>query len=378
MRLSEAPTPAAVLDRGKLKTNSERMIARARAMGTRLRPHMKTLKSAEAAKLAVDPLHGGVAASTLNEAEYWAAHGYDDIQYAVCASPDKLPRIADLMRRASRLSFFLDSVEAARAAAAFAYEHGVPLRAWIELDCGGRRTGVAADDRGTLLEIARLLDDSPAVFEGVATHAGQSYADHPVEAIAAVAETERTVVTGAAQALREAGIQTRGVSAGSTPTATHGRSAEGLTEWRAGVYMAGDLYQASIGSQGLDDMALSVLATVIAHDRARNQITVDAGGLALSKDRSTSSLAERDFGYGLVTDVMGHRRFGRLCIVETHQEHGIMRSAGPAPFEALPLGARVRIFPNHACMTAAAYDGYLVTDGSEEVVDRWGRTNGWS
>ena len=378
MRLSEAPTPAAVLDRGRLKANCDRMIARARALGTRLRPHMKTLKSAEAAKLAVDPLHGGVAASTLNEAEYWAAHGYDDIQYAVCASPDKLPRIADLMRRAPRLSFFLDSMEAARAAADFAREHGAPLRAWIELDCGGRRTGVAADDRATLLEIARLLDDSPVVFEGVATHAGQSYADHPVEAIAAVAETERAVVTDAARVLREAGIQTPGVSAGSTPTATHGRSAEGLTEWRAGVYMAGDLYQASIGSQGLDDMALSVLATVIAHDRARNQITVDAGGLALSKDRSTSSLAERDFGYGLVTDVMGQRRFGRLCIVETHQEHGIMRSAEPAPFEALPLGARVRVFPNHACMTAAAYDGYLVTDGSEEVVDRWGRTNGWS
>src|SRR3569833_2174956 len=82
---------------------------------------------------------------------------------------------------------------------------------------------------------------------------------------------------------REAGIQTPGVSAGSTPTATHGRSTQGLTEWRAVVYMAGDLYQASIGSQGLDDLALSVLATVIAHDRARNQITVGAGGLALSK-----------------------------------------------------------------------------------------------
>jgi D-serine deaminase-like pyridoxal phosphate-dependent protein len=378
MLLSEAPTPAAVLDRGRLKANCERMITRARSMGVRLRPHMKTLKSAEAAKLAVDPQHGGVAASTLNEAEYWARHGYSDIQYAVCASPDKFPRIAEIMRTAPKTSFFVDGLEAAVAAVGFAREHGVPLRVWIEVDCGGRRTGVMAGDSRGLIEIARLLADPAVVFEGVATHAGQSYADHPVSAIAAVAETERAVVTGAANVLREVGIEVRGVSAGSTPTASHAASAEGLTEWRAGVYMAGDLYQAGVGSQGLDDVALSVLATVIAHDRARNQIVVDAGGLALSKDRSTSSLAERDYGYGLVCDLEGRPAFGRLCIVETHQEHGIMRSDAPVPFEALPLGARVRILPNHACMTAAAYGEYLVTDGGSEVVDRWDRTNGWS
>jgi D-serine deaminase-like pyridoxal phosphate-dependent protein len=280
------------------------------------------------------------------------------------------------MARAPKLSFFLDGVEMAREAVRFARDHHVPLRVWVEIDCGGRRTG-ADPDGAALIEIGRVLSDPAVVFEGVATHAGQSYADIGVEAIRAVAEAERSAVVRAAGRLRAGGVQVKGVSAGSTPTAVHAASAEGLSEWRAGVYMAGDLYQALIRSMTLEDVALSVLAEVISHEPSRNQIVVDAGGLALSKDRSTLGLAGQDHGYGLICDLEGKSSFGRLIISETHQEHGVVRGDGPIPFERLPIGAKVRILPNHACMTAAAFESYLVVDGGLEIVDRWGRTNGW-
>jgi len=85
--LAGAATPALVLDLGRLKANCERMKNRCRALGARLRPHMKTLKSIDAARYAIDPSHGGIAVATLNEAEYFSKRGLTDIQCAVCISP---------------------------------------------------------------------------------------------------------------------------------------------------------------------------------------------------------------------------------------------------------------------------------------------------
>jgi D-serine deaminase-like pyridoxal phosphate-dependent protein len=196
-------------------------------------------------------------------------------------------------------------------------------------------------------------------------------------AVAAVAEQERLKVVAAAERLRDAGYEVPGVSAGSTPTAVHATSGEGLTEFRAGVYMAGDLFQAGIESQTQDEIAVSVLATVISHKREHNQIVIDAGGLALSKDRSTSALKGGDLGYGLVVDLEGKPAFGRMIVAGVHQEHGEIQGEAPLPFDRLPLGTKVRILPNHACMTAAAYDRFLVVDGGTEVSDTWHRINGW-
>jgi len=373
--LSNVATPALVLDRGRLTVNANRMTARARGLNVKLRPHLKTLKSIEVARLAIDPTHGGIAAATLSEAEYFACHGVQDIQLAICLPPDKFHRVAEITRQAPKFSFFVDSAEVAQAASEFAKITGVALRAWIEIDCGGHRTGVAPDDP-ELIKIAAALG-THVRLEGVATHAGQSYADITPAEIARIAEAERLAVVSAAERLRTAGYEVPGISAGSTPTVVHARSAVGLTEWRAGVYLAGDLYQAAVNSLAMDDIALSVLATVISHNRSRQHIVVDAGGLALSKDRSTASIAGHDGGYGLVTDLGARQLFGPMHICNVHQEHGEIRGVSDAQFDALPIGARIRILPNHACMTAAMYDEYLVTDGDSTVATRWSRINGW-
>ena len=371
MHLSEAATPALVLDRGKLERNCERMLARARSLGTRLRPHMKTLKAIDAARVAIDPRHGGIAVSTLKEAGYFAGHGISDIQYAVCITPDKLPQAAAIAARAPGFGAFIDSVDLARALADYPQ-----IAAWIEIDSGEHRTGIAPDDP-RLIEIAAILRDAAVPLAGVATHGGHSYGERTPEGIAAVAEQERVAVVGAAERLRAAGFEVPGVSAGSTPTSVHRASAEDLTELRAGVYMAGDLFQSGIGSLAEGEIAVSVLASVIAHKPEQNQIVVDAGGLALSKDRSTAALAGGDLGYGLVLDIDGEPGFGRLTVAGVSQEHGVIRGLAPLPFDRLPIGARVRILANHVCMTAAIHESYLIVDGGGEIVDRWDKLVGW-
>jgi D-serine deaminase-like pyridoxal phosphate-dependent protein len=375
--LGALPTPALVLDRGKLQANCARMKDRCRTLGVALRPHMKTLKSIEAARLALASPDGPIAVATLNEARYFADRGISDIQYAVCISPDKLAAAADILHRAPRFSFFLDSVEVARSVVELCRSRGVRLRAWIEVDSGEHRTGMDYRDP-QFLETGRLLADPAVVLEGVATHGGHSYQADTIERVREIAEEERSTVEKAAATLRHADIPCVRVSAGSTPTAVHAASAEGLTELRAGVYMAGDLFQVAMGSLSLADAAVTVLATVISHSRRRNQIVVDAGGLALSKDRSTAAGPGPDLGYGLVLDLAGEPIMPQMTIFGVHQEHGEIRAAAALPFEKLPLGAKVRIVPNHVCMTAAMYDRYLVVDGSDKVIDVWERTNGWS
>lgn len=370
MKLSEVDTPALLLDRGKFAANCDRMIAACRKRQVLLRPHMKTLKSIDAARIAMDPQHGGIAVATLNEAEYFASHGLEDIQLAVCLPPNKLERAAALLAKAPRFSFFVDSVDVAHAIVA----HGAPFNVWIELDCGEHRTGVCRTDR--LLKLAQTLTSGGVVsLIGVATHGGHSYQRSSPAAIAAVAEDERRAILSAIDALKAEGIGPLKASAGSTPTAVHGISANGLSELRAGVYMAGDLFQAQIGCLDENEIAGHVLSTVISRDDSRGRVIIDAGGLALSKDRSTAGRS-LDFGYGLVSDRFG-RPLGKLCVSEVHQEHGEILCNDSALLSQLEVGSLVRIVPNHICMTAAMYDRLLVIE-ADEVREIWPRTNGWS
>jgi D-serine deaminase-like pyridoxal phosphate-dependent protein len=207
------------------------------------------------------------------------------------------------------------------------------------------------------------------------THAGESYSCRSAAALAAMAEQERAGAVRAAQRLRDAGIDAPIVSVGSTPTAHSARTLEGVTEMRAGVFVFFDLVMAGIGVCRPEDIALSVLTTVIGHRSDRGWTLVDAGWMALSRDRGTAKQAV-DQGYGVVCDLDG-RPIPDVIVIDTHQEHGVVahRSGGTAP--DLPVGTRLRILPNHACATGAQHAGYSVTESGREVTASWARFGGW-
>jgi D-serine deaminase-like pyridoxal phosphate-dependent protein len=260
-----------------------------------------------------------------------------------------------------------------------AVQAGVVVDVLIELDSGERRAGLIAGTEAVVI-LGRALHALPGTrLAGVLTHAGNSYQCRNLEALRQVAEEERLAAVTAAGQLRAAGLPCPTVSVGSTPTATHGQNFEGLTEMRCGVYMFGDVFQAEIGSHALTDIAVSVLATVIGHRPELNAALIDAGALALSKDRSTGAPGlPEDAGFGLLTDILGRARIAGVKVGHVYQEHGMLVSDGPFPFDLLPVGARVRVLPNHVCMTAAMHDAYRVVEGAgQEVVDLWPRINGW-
>ncbi|MGC1412314.1 MAG: alanine racemase [Acetobacteraceae bacterium] len=365
MRISELATPCLVLDCGILTRNIATMAGRLARHGVPLRPHMKTAKSIDVARLAIAGQPGGITVSTLAEAEYFAGHGVSDILYAVGITPQKLDHVAGLNSGGAGVIVLTDDLDTADAIAA---QHRPP-RVLIEIDSGEGRGGLAPGD-DLLLEIAARLGTHLA---GVMTHAGHSYDARSLEDIARIADGERAAVVRAAERLRAAGYPSPIVSMGSSPTALHARRLDGVTEVRAGVYMFGDLFQAEIGTHDLDAVALTVLTSVIG--RRPGRLLVDAGGLALSKDRSTAD-APKDYGFGLVLDLAGKRSHGDAIVRRAYQEHGVVEADPGFPLD-LAVGARLRIAPNHTCMTAAAHDRYFVVEGSDEVVAIWHRVNGW-
>ena len=375
--LDQLETPCLVLDRGKLERNIARMRDHLAKLKVALRPHVKTAKSYDVARLALAGQPGGITVSTLKEAEQFFAHGITDILYAVGITPNKLDHVAALMRKGADITIILDNVESARIVAARGKALGIAFPVLIEIDSDGHRSGVKPED-AVLEEIGRMLETGGgAQLRGVMTHAGDSYNCDTVEKIRALAVRERDAVVRCAARLRATGLPCPIVSVGSTPTATYSDDLTGVTEVRAGVYMFFDLVMAGLNVCALDDIAVSVLATVIGHQADKGWLITDAGWMAMSRDRGTAS-QKIDQGYGVVCNIAG-APLDDLLVVSTNQEHGIIGHRGGGTMDAAkyPVGTLLRILPNHACATAAQHDRYHVVDGGPQVAAVWPRFSGW-
>jgi D-serine deaminase-like pyridoxal phosphate-dependent protein len=372
--LQQLETPALLLDQARMDRNIVRMRSRLARLGVSFRPHVKTNKSIDVSRRLMTTPQGPITVSTLLEADYFASHGVTDILYAVGVAPNKLDHVAALQAEGVQLRLIIDNMESARVLARQTRERGRRFEVLIEIDSDGHRSGVKPD-APELVEIGRFLQDEGVSVMGVMTHAGGSYDCRSAEALRASAEQERAAAVSAAARLRTAGIAAPVVSVGSTPTALFAENLAGVTEVRAGVFVFFDLVMAGLGVCAVDDVALSVLATVIGHQPEKGWTLLDAGWMALSRDRGTASQPV-DQGYGVVCDIEG-RPLQDYILIGANQEHGIMaRRSGDIADMHLPVGTSVRILPNHACATAAQYDHYdVIADGRAVAV--WPRFHGW-
>ncbi|MDN4574189.1 alanine racemase [Pandoraea cepalis] len=369
-------TPAAVIDVPRMQHNIRRMQSRMDAMGVRFRPHVKTSKCVEVARAQIEAGAAGITVSTLKEAARFFDDGVTDILYAVGMVASKLPAALALRRRGCDLKILTDSIASAQAIVAFGAEFCETFNVWIEIDTDGHRSGIAPED-DALLDVARVLHDGGAVLGGVMTHAGSSYDVDTPDALAAIAEQERAGCVRAAKRLRDAGLPCPVVSVGSTPTALTAAHLDGVTEVRAGVYVFFDLVMHNIGVCTTDELALSVLTTVIGHQPEKGWAIVDAGWMAMSRDRGTQK-QKRDFGYGQVCRFDGSLLPG-YQLSGANQEHGILSREGepdPDIVARFPIGTLLRILPNHACATGAQFPEYHAIAPDRELAV-WSRLHGW-
>lgn len=377
--LQDLETPALIVDRLRLDHNLALMRRHVTALGPAIRPHVKTVKSIEVVRRALAGRPEGITVSTLREADHFFQCGIRDIVYAVGIAPSKLRHASDLIRRGADLTLLLDNAAVVAGIDRVAQDAGVRIPVLIEVDVDAHRAGIAPD-APQLLEVAQAIAGSRNVdLRGVFTHAGGSYDCHGDAELREFAERERAGAVRAAQRLRETGFAAPVVSVGSTPTITFARHLEGVTEVRVGVYMFQDLVMAGLGVCSVDDIALSVLVSVIGHQPDKGWVITDGGWMSLSRDHGTAG-HRVDQGYGLVRDVAGRAPSRELIVQATNQEHGIVvrRDGGRLTPQDYPVGTLLRILPNHACATAAQHDTYYVVEGEhEKIIATWQRFNGW-
>lgn len=362
--LDELPTPALLVDLDRLEANLRRMQARCDRLGVALRPHAKTHKCLEVARRQRELGARGLTVSTLAEARAFADGGFDDLTWAFPVIPSRLPEAVELARRVT-LRLTLDAPEALAAVEEAARGAGLRLHVHLEVDCGDHRSGVDPGSDGAV-DLARALAASEhAVFDGLLTHSGHAYRARSRAEAAAVAEEERAVMVGLAKRLRGEGIDVPTVSVGSTPAMAAAEDLTGVTEARPGNYAYFDLTQVAIGSCGVADCALTVLATVVSSRPAgprKGHAVIDAGALALSKDPGPEDVEPSGFGRVYRT-LDGVALDPHLHVASISQEHGVLS----AP---LPPGTRIRVLPNHSCLTNACFDQVHAVRG-REVVDTW-------
>lgn len=373
MNLETIKTPSLLVDIVRVKRNAARVSARAKELNVTLRPHVKTHRCAEIAKIQTEKTFGGIMVSTLSEAHFFSDYGFSDITYGVPVEQGKIAEAIEISKKLKKFSVLTTDAETVKTLNEKAKNEDAKIGVFLKVDVGYHRCGVEPQTKEAF-EIPQLIADSSNLnFEGILTHAGHSYHANTPDKLLAVAHQERDLMRDLAAELRRKGLNVPTVSIGSTPTFSAIDNLTGITEFRCGNYIFFDAFQATLGSCSFEDCALTVLAAVVHKDSARKKIVVDAGAVALSKDRGAVEFDE-NCGYGRVYDLEGNDL--NLRVGSLSQEHGEILVADEAIFSQLSVGSRVRILANHSCLTALQHSHYHILNGGK-IVDKWEINRGW-
>ena len=373
MTIEELKTPSLLLDIARVRRNAERISETAKRNNVRLRPHVKTHKCVEVGRIQTEGHGGAVTVSTLEEARAFARGGFTDITYAVPVDSGKFAAAIEILRSGPKLNLLTDDLETAAALDEASGKARIRFDVLVKIDCGYHRAGVEPHTNEAV-EIPRLISKAKNLnFAGILTHAGHSYNATTKEEIVEIARQERDLMVEHAGRLRADGIEVPTVSIGSTPSITHVDHLEGIDEIRPGNYILFDAFQATLGSCGFQDTALTVLTAIVHKDPYRRKMIVDAGAVALSKDRGPVDL-DPGCGYGRVLDLDGKDTGMRVAGLS--QEHGRVEAGDSEVFDGLKVGDRLQILANHSCLTAAQHSHFNVVENGQ-IVNRWEIHRGW-
>ena len=369
-------TPCLLIDENKLSRNIQRVKSLISKKSLDFRPHLKTVKCKEITKKFINEFGSRAMVSTVQEIEQLKDCGITDFLYSVAIVPSKLKRIANSLSKNCKITVSVDHISMAQELVSFYEKTGSKISAVIELDFDGHRSGIRPNAKHQLCEIGKCLNDA-GLFRGVMSHAGESYglSNHKDLVKCAKNEVEQTLC--AVSILKDASIECELVTIGSTPTVLSDFQNNDITELRAGVFVFFDLVQSGVGVCKVDEIALSVLSSVISVNKEIDAVIIDAGWMALSRDRGTSS-QKIDYGYGQVCYESGEI-IKDVIVTNVQQEHGIIqvRKGSNAKLPNFKTGEVLRILPNHACATAAAHSSYYVINNKNKVTEVWNRFDGW-
>ncbi|CAD5116790.1 DgyrCDS5639 [Dimorphilus gyrociliatus] len=368
-KVQDLQTPCFLIDREKVANNAKKMIDICEKFKVVLRPHMKTAKTIEAGNLMTNNTKQRITVSTIAEAEFFAANGFDDILYGYIFTYDKLARISELRKKLKSFHLMIDGEEGLQ----LLLDNKVEGKNWtvyLAIECGGGREGIEYDNEEKILKIAKLITNCEHIeLEGLYVHDGNSYevtGEHKLKELGNSCVEKLLKVS---KHLEENDIKVKIVGQGSTPTCSiPGKKMANLNEFHPGNYIFYDVQQSVIGSCNVNEIAGRVMTRIIGHYPSRNEMLIDAGFLALSHDGKGKL---PNGSYCLIYDEP------RLKVTKMTQEIGyVTATRGDIDFKKYPIGSTLFLLPYHSCATAAMFSIYYLHDG-EDVVDTWKPCKGW-
>lgn len=360
MKRLDIPTPALVVDLGKLRRNIDEMAQRARKAGIALRPHIKTHKTPMIAHLQMKAGAVGIACAKLGEAEVMAAAGIEDIFVAYpIVGQDKVERLLNLARWVPSISTSVDTLKAARALNDAAVAREQCIEVLVEVEAGYRRTGVEPGDP-LLHFVKEIVTSMPGLrYKGIMYMAGGTCKHLEPDKQLAGELAGAKIATDSAALLQSHDIKTEVISGGSTPGARYMDHLEGITEYRVGCYAFGDMQYADLGAHTREQMSLTILTTVVsvASIPEPDHFVVDTGSKSL-----THLLSRTTAGHGTFV------QHPNLAVDGASEEHGTVRL--PQGVEPPPMGTKLDIYPNYVSDTVNMFDQLWVVQG-DDVIAVW-------
>lgn len=362
MRLSSLRTPCVLVDQQKLERNIDRMQAAADARRVRLRPHAKTHKSPDLARIQLARGAVGICCAKLGEAEVFADAGIEDIRLPYPLNPANASRVLALLDR-TRLSFIVDHADVARGWSQLLHDAGKEVDVLVKVDVGFHRCGIDPEAAGAAEFVTRIAELPGLRLRGLLSHAGHAYGAASEAEAANIAASEARLLTTLRDRVIEAGVAIEEISVGATPTARFSLREDGITELRPGNYVYYDRTQVALGSASWDDCALTVLSQVVSRP-ASDRLILDAGSKTLTTDLARGSGDVTGFG-AVLESLDSTQPDPRLLIERLSEEHATVRVRGGAC--ALEPGDLVRIVPNHACVVSNLVDEVSLVSGNNAV-----------
>ncbi len=355
MKYQELSTPALTVDLDVLERNLDRIAELCRRQGVGLRPHTKTHKTLEVARMQLERGAVGLTVAKVGEAEVMVGGGLDDILVAFpIFGGEKLRRLADIAR-ARRLLVSLDSEATAQELSHAAAAQGATIGVLVEFDVGSHRCGL--NPGPDLVALAKVVDKLPGLkFRGLMSFFGNVWGT--AEERRAEAERVSGLVGKALAAFRAVNMPVEIVSGGSTPSAEFAHLIGGLTEIRPGTYVYNDLNTYYQGSCRLEDCAVRILATVVS-TAVPGRAIIDAGSKTLSSDQLGSGPKS---GYGMVVEAPD------APLIKLNEEHGHIDITHSQ--HKFHVGEIVTVIPNHVCTAVNMHDE-MFTVRKGEAVGSW-------
>lgn len=350
----ELDTPALLIEKSILEKNINDMQVLMNKYQVKLRPHIKTHKSVELAKMQIKAGAIGIACAKVSEALVFAEAGLKDIQIAnIIIGDKKLETLIYLLKKTNKLSCCVDSIDNTRILSDYFENRNKKIDVLIIVDCGYHRCGY--EDYAEILKLAKYIKKRKSLnLIGITTHAGQSYSSKNNQERLNIARHEGNLMVHYANKLRKDGIEIKDVIIGSNPTARESCKVKGITEIRTGNYIFNDMIQVTLGSVKINKCALSVLSQVISIP-SNTRVIIDAGSKTFSSDKGAHG-NDNIIGFGYI--------FGKNAMIERlSEEHGIIKHKN----ENFKILERLRIIPNHACTTTNSFEKAYIVDGNKIV-----------